>query len=82
MFLPDTAIDEAEALSERLRLQVSLDPPQFEGHSIPITVSIGIATLTSADTAAAAAVARADRALYEAKSAGRNAVRRWSADID
>ena len=75
--LPDTALDEAEALSERLRLQVSLEPLQFGGHSIPVTVSIGIALLTASDAEAGEAVVRADRALYEAKGAGRNAVRRW-----
>jgi len=77
MLLPDTALDEAEALSERLRLQVSLEPLQFGGRSIPVTVSIGIALLTASDTEAGDAVVRADRALYEAKDAGRNAVRRW-----
>ena len=82
MFLPDTTLDDAEALSERLRLQVSLEPLQFDGHSIAITVSIGIAMLTASDTEAADAVVRADRALYEAKHAGRNAVRRWSISAD
>jgi diguanylate cyclase (GGDEF)-like protein/PAS domain S-box-containing protein len=77
ILLPDTALDEAEALSERLRLQVSLEPLQFGGHSIPVTISIGIALLTASDAEPGEAVVRADRALYEAKVAGRNAVRRW-----
>jgi diguanylate cyclase (GGDEF)-like protein len=77
ILLPDTALDEAEALSERLRLQVSLEPLQFVGHAINLTVSIGIALLTASDTQAEEAMVRADRALYEAKDAGRNAVRRW-----
>jgi diguanylate cyclase (GGDEF)-like protein len=78
ILLPDTALDEAEALSERLRLQVSLEPLKFDGHAIPVTVSVGIALLTASDTEAGDAVVRADRALYEAKDAGRNAVRRWA----
>ncbi len=82
MILPDTALDEAEALGERLRQQVSLAPLQFDGHTISITVSIGVAMLTASDTNAAEAVARADRALYEAKHAGRNTVRRWSTSAD
>jgi diguanylate cyclase (GGDEF)-like protein/PAS domain S-box-containing protein len=82
MLLPDTALDEAETLSERLRLQVSLEPLQFDGHSIGVTVSIGIALLTGSDTEAVEALVRADRALYEAKDAGRNAVRRWSTGAD
>ena len=78
MLLPDTALDEAEALSERLRLQVLLEPVQFGGFSIPVTVSIGIALLTPSDTEAGEALVRADRALYEAKGSGRNTVRRWA----
>jgi len=82
MLLPDTALDEAEALSERLRLQVALEPMQFDGHSIGVTVSIGLALLTGSDTEAMEALVRADRALYEAKRAGRNAVRRGSSGAD
>ena len=82
MLLPNTALDEAEALSERLRLQVSLEPLQFAGHSIRITVSIGVSLLTGSDMEAMEAVVRADRALYEAKHAGRNAVRRWRNGAD
>jgi len=77
MLLPDTAPDEAEALSERLRHQVSLEPVPFAEHRISVTVSIGIAVLAASDADAGAALMRADRALYEAKDAGRNAVRRW-----
>jgi diguanylate cyclase (GGDEF)-like protein len=54
-----------------------LEPLQFVGHAINLTVSIGIALMTASDTQAEEAVVRADRALYEAKDAGRNAVRRW-----
>jgi len=50
---------------------------QFAGRAINLTVSIGIALLTASDTQAEDAMVRADRALYEAKDAGRNAVRRW-----
>lgn len=82
LFLPDTTLDDAEALGERLRLRVSLEPPQFDGHPISITVSIGISALTASDTNAAEAVVRADRALYEAKHGGRNTVRRWSTGAD
>ena len=52
-------------------------PPtsSFEETKIPVTVSMGVATL-DADTAdAAALIKRADERLYEAKGAGRNCVR-------
>jgi diguanylate cyclase (GGDEF)-like protein len=79
VLLPDTTVDEAEALAERLRLQVSMDPLQFTGGAISVTLSIGIAVLTASDAHADAALARADRALYDAKAVGRNTVRRWQA---
>jgi len=44
-----------------------------EGESIPFTISIGVATLTDSDTATTLMV-RADRALYVAKTGGRNRV--------
>lgn len=79
VLLPDTTADEAEALAERLRLQVSLDPLQFTGDTTRVTLSVGVAVLTAADTHAEAALVRADCALYAAKGSGRNAVRRWQA---
>jgi diguanylate cyclase (GGDEF)-like protein len=77
ILLPDTAQDVAEASSESLRPKVSLELLQFVGHTINFAVSIGIALLTASDTQAEEAMARADCALYEAKDAGRNAVRHW-----
>jgi diguanylate cyclase (GGDEF)-like protein len=79
VLLPDTTVDEAEALAERLRLQVSLDPLQFTAGATRVTLSVGIAVLTASDAHAEAALVRADLALYAAKEAGRNAVRRWQA---
>ena len=43
LLLPDTTPDDAEALSERLRLQVCQQPLQFAEHRIHVTVSVGIA---------------------------------------
>jgi diguanylate cyclase (GGDEF)-like protein len=40
-----------------------------------LSVSVGVATAQSGEMTAAALVDRADRALYEAKAAGRNCVR-------
>ena len=82
VLLPDTSLDEAEALSQRLRTQVAMEPLQFGQNAIAVTVSIGIAVLSASDKEAENAVARADRALYAAKVAGRNTVRRWSAAAD
>jgi len=47
---------------------------RFEGHAERLTVSIGVATRLDRESTPAAAVKRADKALYAAKRAGRNCV--------
>jgi diguanylate cyclase (GGDEF)-like protein len=58
--------------AERLRKKIASSPTAHEGHAVTVTVSIGIAAMTARDTAAEAALARADTALYRAKQAGRD----------
>nr|WP_275957811.1 diguanylate cyclase [Rhabdochromatium marinum] len=69
--LLDSGLEEAQAVAERLRLQVesSLSAPDAQ----PITVSLGVTVWCSGDTETAL-LARADEALYGAKRAGRNQV--------
>jgi two-component system cell cycle response regulator len=73
--------DEAAAnLAERLRkkienLAVDVVDSDGETHPVRVTISIGVAVFPSADAATAdQLVAAADRALYQAKDAGRNRV--------
>ena len=75
LLLPDTCADDALALAERLRQRIASTPAQLGGQAIPITVSIGVGLLVPDDASADAVLARADRALYQAKNAGRNLVR-------
>jgi diguanylate cyclase (GGDEF)-like protein/PAS domain S-box-containing protein len=75
LLLPDTATDEAQAFADRLRRRVEDTPLQRGEHRIGITVSIGVSAMRSCDASADAVLVRADSALYEAKNAGRNAVR-------
>jgi diguanylate cyclase (GGDEF)-like protein/putative nucleotidyltransferase with HDIG domain len=75
ILMPETRAEDAVSLLERLRTklqQISL------GENLPFTVSCGIAesSLERADSASEV-MRRADIALYEAKSAGRNCVRIW-----
>jgi diguanylate cyclase (GGDEF)-like protein len=65
--LPRTDSSEAMALAERLRAQV-----QEAGSDVSVTASIGVAML---EDDVRRALLRADAALYEAKSSGRNIVR-------
>jgi len=66
--LPRTPMDQAEALAERLRLSV-----ESAGSGDSVTASIGVAML---EDDVRRAMLEADVALYEAKNAGRNTVRR------
>jgi len=51
------------------------EPLQLSGHTMTITVSIGIAIYPTDDTDVAVLLAKADTAMYEAKSSGRNGYR-------
>ncbi|MBU6272292.1 MAG: diguanylate cyclase [Betaproteobacteria bacterium] len=75
LLLPDTGRDAAVALAERIRRRVAGTPTVIDGLSIPVTISIGVSALNPADSNRDAVLARADAALYEAKRAGRDAVR-------
>jgi diguanylate cyclase (GGDEF)-like protein len=68
-------LDAAVALSERLRAAVAGHPFIFQGTSIPVTVSVGVACAPAAGMSASGdLVARADEAMYAAKRGGRNRV--------
>lgn len=72
--LPDTGTTEAMALAERLRVAVAALQP-VPGEETPrVTISVGVATSKSEDKDAHDLIRRADRALYDAKRAGRNRV--------
>jgi diguanylate cyclase (GGDEF)-like protein len=72
IILPETPIDAATALAERLRLAVAATPlDRIKEH---ITVSIGVAGWLGGDGSANGLIAEADQALFESKAAGRNCV--------
>jgi diguanylate cyclase (GGDEF)-like protein len=71
---PETGLEGAELLAERLRQCICDSPFDLEGTSIGMTISIGITIATARDSSVEALVARADRGMYEAKRAGRNLV--------
>jgi diguanylate cyclase len=73
VFLPATPIGAAMAVAERLRRAIADEPFVLSGTKIRVTVSIG-AHWEDSFTQRAAAFASADRALYVAKSKGRNCV--------
>lgn len=81
VLLPHTEVSSATRLAERIREEVSSSPIGLpNGDSVTITVSIGIAEVGPAKdekdlkTLGDSLIARADVALYAAKSAGRDQV--------
>lgn len=74
VFTPGTSVAKARASGERIRQTVSEKDWRFFGLVRPVTVSIGIDRIRPDETDPHAAIARADRALYAAKAAGRNRV--------
>lgn len=75
ILLPGDGIEGARELAERLCEAVKNSPSRFERTLIPISVSIGVASLNTRDDSAEASLRRADKALYDAKHGGRDQVR-------
>jgi diguanylate cyclase (GGDEF)-like protein len=75
IMMPETNADEAEGVSDRVRAAMAGTPIRIQsGELLSVTASVGTATLKPGESATDL-LARADAALYEAKTAGRNAVR-------
>ncbi len=81
VLLPQTDVSAASKLAERIRTAVASEPVILpNGESVTITASIGIAEVspgaedTDLKTLGDSLIARADVALYAAKSAGRDQV--------
>ena len=74
--MPDTPGDIAERVAERIRAEIAGRPFPVgrEGKSIEVTVSVGVAAMLPAHDSVADMIKRADTALYEAKTGGRNRV--------
>jgi len=74
IMLPDTPARGAQEVAERIRHAVETAPFTTEAGRVPCTVSIGVASFPQDGRSIEALLARADRALYDAKEAGRNRV--------
>ena len=83
VLLPHTDQEAALQCAEKLRLRVQSHPLETAAGPLPITVSIGVVEVPPRSRAdVAAAYAAIDRALYRAKSAGRNRVEAGALDED
>ncbi len=71
IILPETGLDEAKRLAERIRLALEQN---VSAGGKPVTCSFGVGTLDGSDDSFEQVMARADGALYLAKNRGRNRV--------
>ena len=73
LFLPDTSIEQAAAVAERIRARIESSELSTETTVFSITASFGVAS-TKDTSAIEKTVNLADNALYQAKHSGRNKV--------
>ncbi len=71
ILLPDTDLDQAHEIAERLRSYVETNPAPT---NIQITISLGIAVIRQHGNSLESLITAADHALYTAKKNGRNQV--------
>jgi two-component system, cell cycle response regulator len=71
----DASLEEAKQVAEKLRLTIEQRQFEHQGNTFRVTISQGLAEWPRHATTMEALIAAADKALYAAKSAGRNCIR-------
>ncbi|TBW34305.1 PleD family two-component system response regulator [Siculibacillus lacustris] len=75
VILPDTDLEQAGVVAERIRTRVGSEPFVLpDGTTLVATVSVGVGALQSGGDTVETIMKRADGGLYEAKQNGRNRV--------
>lgn len=74
LILPETQIEKAQILAERIRMATSNIAIPCGDQTIGFTVSIGLVEFKSEDSSMDSIMHRADLAMYQAKEKGRNQV--------
>lgn len=75
ILLPDTKLEEAAEVAERLRQCVESREFDYRGQKFQVTISQGLAEFPRHGSTAEQLIAAADQALYSAKADGRNCFR-------
>ena len=75
ILLPQTSMEPAREVAERLRRSFESLRVEVDGHVIAATASFGVACFPTSTGRHDSLFSAADRALYDAKKAGRNCVR-------
>jgi diguanylate cyclase (GGDEF)-like protein len=79
ILMPETGMESARQMAERIRLVIEGSPVTSADISIPVTVSLGIAEVNEGVLNFESLLRNADQALYAAKADGRNRVFAWQA---
>jgi diguanylate cyclase (GGDEF)-like protein/PAS domain S-box-containing protein len=74
ILLLDTDLDAAQLVAERVRTVIMASPVSTHDGKIKVTVSLGVTAMREQAEDFQEILARADKAMYEAKKAGRNCV--------
>ncbi|MDX8396160.1 MAG: diguanylate cyclase [Mariprofundaceae bacterium] len=75
IIMPETAIESAQVIAERIRQAIETMRVSFEEHIIHRTTSIGLVSLSHSDAETPdSLLIMADSALYKAKESGRNQI--------
>jgi len=82
VLLPSAEIIQAQALAERIVRAIAAIPFHFDGQTLHISSSLGIALYPRHAIDQDQLVACADAAMYQAKQAGKNGWRLYRADLD
>jgi diguanylate cyclase (GGDEF)-like protein len=82
VLLPSAAPQDALGLAERIRTALESSAHPVDGHTVRVTVSVGVASYNRSTADLAGLLKAADRALCHAKAAGRNRVVTCSASVD
>ncbi|MDE1152933.1 MAG: sensor domain-containing diguanylate cyclase [Micavibrio sp.] len=72
--LPETDIEGASIIAERLRKIISENILSYNDHKITFTASIGVAQYKDGETTIDGPLGRTDSAVFDAKKAGRNRI--------
>lgn len=77
VLLPKISLEQAQTLAERLRQSLEQNPAPTSAGLLVFHASFGVYPITVKTADAAECLQRADMALYDAKTSGRNQVRTW-----
>jgi diguanylate cyclase (GGDEF)-like protein len=74
LLLPDTPLQIAVDIAERIRSTIEKTEFKYDDQKIPVSISLGLSSRDSTTQSHGDLLANADKALYDAKNQGRNRV--------